>query len=328
MNLPDFQTRKRRIVNCPHCQKALSSQYLPQHIRQIHHALPDTHLDKRQCIDHTSHRYNVILQNGFIICPVNECPSWTDDLSVFQQHACIMHPFDRFHFIDFPHNFIQCPKCGKYLTSITRRHLQSAFCRDTFARREHLRTYHRSALIAENSPPFQIGEENIEYVDTFEYLGRVLSRDDSDDMAIFERLQKTRKTWGQFSQLLQGIGASPATMGRFYRTIIHATLLHGSASWVPTNSDIRRLERFQARCARYMTHQHIRRDRNGTWIYPHTADMLAVCHIQPVQTYIRHRKSRLLKRYAEKDSQLFGTCLSEPPTNRFRAWWASGPCRK
>jgi L-rhamnose mutarotase len=231
-----------------------------------------------------------------------------------------MHPLDTFEFIDFPNILTQCPKCGKYLTAITQRHLQSESCKTNSIRRNDLLAYHNLVQIAETSPPFRIGDENIKYVDTFEYLGRTLSKDDSDNMAIFSRLQKTRKVWGQFSQLLQGIGANAQTMGRFYRTIIHATLLFGSATWVPSTADINRLERFQARCARYMTHQHIHQQSDGTWIYPHTSDVLAACQLHPVQIYINRRKSRLHKRYVQ-DSQLLAKCSSLPPTNRFRAWW-------
>jgi hypothetical protein len=62
-----------------------------------------------------------------------------------------------------------------------------------------------------------------------EYLGRVLCKDDSDDMAAYTSLKKdTLYVWGQFKSLLQAGGASVVeTMGRsienlFYR---HCCLL-------------------------------------------------------------------------------------------------------
>jgi hypothetical protein len=75
------------------------------------------------------------------------------------------------------------------------------------------------------------------------------------------------------SQLLKGDGADVTTMCRFYRTIVHQTLLYGSATWTPSSKvSINRLERVQARCARGMTHQPIPRYSDKTWIHPHTSD--------------------------------------------------------
>jgi hypothetical protein len=37
MSLPSHISRKRRKVNCSHCYIALNEQYMPTHIRHIHH---------------------------------------------------------------------------------------------------------------------------------------------------------------------------------------------------------------------------------------------------------------------------------------------------
>ena len=93
-------------------------------------------------------------------------------------------------------------------------------------------------------------------------------------MAANTRLHLAKRVWGRFSHLLQADGASIENMGRFYRTIIQQTLLFGSATWVLTARSLNRLERFQARCARGITHRHIRRRADGTWVTPHTKEVL------------------------------------------------------
>ena len=121
--------------------------------------------------------------------------------------------------------------------------------------------------------PFHIGAEPIEYVPDFRYLGRILSEDDSDDMAAYTRMQKAKRVWGRFSHLLRLDGASVETMGRFYRTIIQQTLLFGAATWVLSTRSLSRLERFHARCARGIAHRPIQRRADGTWVTPMNLDM-------------------------------------------------------
>ena len=106
-------------------------------------------------------------------------------------------------------------------------------------------------------------------------------------MAANTHLQLAKRVWGHFSHLLQADGASIETMGRFYRMIIQQTLLFGSATWVLTARSLNRLEHFQARCARGITHGHIQCWANGTWVMPHTKEVLATCHLQPLAICIQ-----------------------------------------
>ena len=176
--------------------------------------------------------------------------------------------------------------------------------------------------VADESTPFHIGGNPIEFVSDFRYLGRILSKDDSDDLAAYTRLQKAKRVWGLFSRLLQADGASVETMGRFYRTIIQQTLLFGSATWVLTARALNRLERFHARCARGMAHRHIRRQADGTWVTPPTDEVLAACHLQPISVYIQRRRHTLFKHYAETSSDLYQQCLTVSRTTPCSlAWW-------
>ena len=125
-----------------------------------------------------------------------------------------------------------------------------------------------------------IGDEPIEYVPWFQYLGRMLTKDDSDDMAAHARLEKARSCWGRFSHLLRADGASAETMGRFFRMVIQQTLLFGSETWVLSPATIHQLEQFQACCARGMAHRPIQRRPDGSWIHPPTDEVLStICNL-------------------------------------------------
>jgi hypothetical protein len=150
----------------------------------------------------------------------------------------------------------------------------------------------------------------------------MLSADDTDDIAIYSQLEKSKKVWGMLSQLLKGDGADVTTMCRFYCTIVHQKLPYASATWTPSNVSINHLERFQARCAsRGMTHQPIHRYSDKTWIHPHTSDILHQCQLHPLHDYILRRRKHLRTRYATCESQHCGKCSSITNSNRLSTWW-------
>ena len=151
-----------------------------------------------------------------------------------------------------------------------------------------------------------------------------LSRDDSEDKAISENIIKARKRWGQIHRLLSRDQAQPKTMARFYLAVVQAVLLHGSETWVLSQCQLQRLEHFHARCARHISHRNIHPLADGTWEHPHMTEVLDLCGISTIQTYIAKRKTNLLSRYAEPHSTLYHHCLVAP-TNYVRGhhltWW-------
>jgi len=254
-----------------------------------------------------------------ICCPVKGCPTYSTNLAVLRRHFCIRHPMDQFTIIGCS-TFVQCPRCGILTTALNPRHFASQFCtRQSIRRSRTLASVQRFSVPV---TPFFIDDAPIEFVDCFRYLGRILSHDDSDDMAAFTRLQQAQAVWARFSTLLQADGASVVTMGRFYRTVIQQTLLFGSATWVLSQRSLLRLERFQARCARGMAHRPIQRRPNGTWITPPTTEVLATCHLQPISTCIQHRRHTLFVHYADQCSSTYQTCLAmDGSTSRSMVWW-------
>lgn len=215
----------------------------------------------------------------------------------------------------------QCLHCGKYrVQSVSSQHLQSRFCIRQSARRERFLTHSHAMALAATRTPFQIGGTPIEFVENFRYLGRQVTKDDSDDEAAYSRLDKTKKVWARFSHLLRARGASARTMGRFYRTVLQQTLLFGSSTWVLSQTALMRLERFHARCARGMTHRHIQRRPDGSWVYPPTAEVLEACGLQPLSAYIQRRRDTLLQHYAASDSLLYGKCRSMTVSGSSTHW--------
>ena len=330
---PTYRARKLAKVQCPHCDHAVSDQYLPTHIRHVHHRVPDVRTDgtcvsppprKRPRLSHSSvssNHYSVRLDSDYIVCPVPDCPASFSDSSVFRHHLCIRHSMDHFK-LTGSSEFTQCPRCGLFLSHFTRKHFQSQFCVRQSERLARILSNQQCLATTDMSTPFHIGDKPIDFVSDFRYLGRILSEDDCDDLAAYTRLQKAKRVWGGFSHLLLADGASPETMGRFYRTIIQQTLLFGSATWVLSARALQRLERFQAQCARGMARRFIRLRPDGTWDTPPTKEVLATCHLQPLSVYIQRRRHTLFTHYAEPSCELYRQCLTVRRTTPCSlAWW-------
>ena len=77
--------------------------------------------------------------------------------------------------------------------------------------------------------------------------------------------------------------------GMYYQAVIASVLLYDSKSWVVSPSMLRELEGFHMEAARRLTGMRPRKVK-GEWIYPHSADVLAAAHLQPIEYYLRKRR--------------------------------------
>jgi hypothetical protein len=75
-------------------------------------------------------------------------------------------------------------------------------------------------------------------------------------------------------------------MGRFYLAVVQAQLLYGSETWVISKRAVKPLESFQNRCAHTIAHHPICRLPDGTWEYPPTEQVLNICGLSDISTYI------------------------------------------
>jgi hypothetical protein len=210
-----------------------------------------------------------------------------------------------------------------YVRSVGDAHFATKTC-SRLAQRHTERQRFATQVTAATTASFSIGGKPIDRVDDYLYLGRILRWNDSDDAAVAARLSKARSTWGRMSPILRAANANPKVMARFYLAVVQAILLYGSESWVISTGTLRRLETFHARCARHMAHQHIRKLPDGTWVHPPTAQVLDLCGLSPISTYIAARKDTLLNSYAREHSPLYLECLGSRPSacsRNHQYWW-------
>jgi hypothetical protein len=260
-------------------------------------------------------------------CPVPACPASFKTRSRLRSHFACRHPQDTL-LIAEEGPLLQCPRCGLHSRTMgssyyRERHFRTKACRAQAARRATRAQYARQVREA-FSAKFYVNGQPIERVAEYQYLGRIISFDDSDTPAVSARLALARAKWGRMSKVLSTQTASPRVMGKFYTAVLQAILLYGCESWVIPKRTLQRLDAFHHRCARHIAHRHIRRHPDGTWAHPHNADVLRICGLQPISTYIYRRKSTLRRSYAEKSSSLYQRCKqlpSTPSSARHLVWW-------
>lgn len=350
-SLPSYRQRKLVKVTCPQCDRPVADQYLLTHLRQIHgvfqtpkvnvERLPPELISPRphqrartdpsiryspsdplslfppRSLTENHYEISFPLGSSSISCPIPDCVARPRTHDALRRHFACRHPFDSICVTEeglLP----QCRCCG-LRAHITPSHYSTKSCK--------LLTRHRldwawalRQLEASNTR-FYIGDTAIENVSAFKYLGRILHYSDLDDAAVTLNLQKATKTWSHIHRILRADGCSPHVMAYFYKTIIQSILLFGSETWVLSRRLRKRLDSFHLRCARQIAHRPIRQLPSGDWEHPNSTEVLEVCKMSPLSTYIAKQKTKILQTYAVPHSELYKRCLSASSTNTHQLYW-------
>ena len=128
--------------------------------------------------------------------------------------------------------------------------------------------------------------EKLEKVEVFKYLGRLIAYNDADTQAMRSNLRKARGCWAWVLRVLWAENISPQTCGMFYNATIQTVLLYGSETWSLALLSVKRLEGFHI-CARWqMSGMRPERRVDGSWSYPHSADVLKAAGLQTIAHYM------------------------------------------
>ena len=134
--------------------------------------------------------------------------------------------------------------------------------------------------------------EDLERVEEFKYLGRLLTMDDTDTQAIRSNLTKARKAWKMISRLLRSENMKPRVCGMFFKAVVQAVLLYGSETWVLTESVLRCLEGFYYRAACRMARKNRpqKNEQTGEWTYPDKKELFKEVGLYTLTEYIEKRR--------------------------------------
>ena len=255
-------------IECNLCGELVGRQYMTKH-QQTTKCKANQEKYKQKTITETSETshhepqcyiINIIpgVENK---CVVNNCPATTKSAGEMRKHFRNRHSEDTIIIADeglLP----QCPKCGLFQKCVDAKHQESLDCKRFAAIKEKREQAKEQARASEFI--FTISGNPIKSTREFKYLGRILNEKDSDQPAIMYNLQRAREKWSRIGRILSKKGASPKTMGTFYKTIVQSVLLYGSETWTISKQMMKILRSFHRRCGRFIMGKHIWQDSNGT----------------------------------------------------------------
>jgi Reverse transcriptase (RNA-dependent DNA polymerase) len=292
-----YASINREQIPCEVCGKTLQRKSMKRHLLTQHdlycrptkrHRVSDIHATAERT-------YNIYLPNGIPTdCPVPLCTANYKTRDSMRTHFQHRHWKDTI-IIEEEGPLPRCNRCLMFTRSAnTDKHYNTQRCQAGTNRAQ------RRQQQADN----EVGEDNIIYirgvtierVDSFRYLGRILTATGDDSLTLQYNLNKARHTWRRISPILRREGADKSTSGNFYKAIIQSVLLYGSESWHYKKQSIKALTGFHQNVARLITNKQPRRVHPSidVWLYSNADDALEEANLLPLESYIIKRKSKLL----------------------------------
>ena len=292
-----YLERIRQETECPECGKMLQQGTLARHMLSQHDVYQRPR--KRQRLMEQQEQNPVTYRishpgHAAVRCPVPGCAAAPTSRQSLRVHFSHRHVRDVI-IIEEEGAFPRCGRCDMFVSpaSISTSHPNSKMCvagterkRKRLLELEHLRN---------QEVVFTVSGNPIETVDSFRYLGRPVTADSKDGMAVLYNIHRTRRRWAQVNRLLARQGANSKVSGYFYKAVCQSVLLYGCETWVVSDQILRSLDGFHHRVARRLTHRHTRFDRaSDTWIVPAADLSLERASLKPMSEYILRRRFYLL----------------------------------
>jgi len=219
-----------------------------------------------------------------------------------------------------------CERCGFQCPLPHRRHQASDLCKAGLARRNRRTSTQAIILNRDFAPEFTAGSTTLEAVSDFKYLGRWMSANDSDAMAVAQNLKKARQRWGQLCHLLTRKHANRCMMGLFYKATEQAVLLYGAETWNLTQPILRMLQSFHHCCACYLARMTITQLENGEWVCPSSTVAWEWAGLATIKEYIQRWVNTFLPFIQSR--AIYWECRLSQATqaaSNHPIWWASHP---
>ena len=138
------------------------------------------------------------------------------------------------------------------LVAHTHHHIQEKTDRlTTFAAQVGLRVNTKKTevmtLNTNNPNPVKLGNDDLQYVDRFTYLGSIITTKGGADEDIKNRLNKARNAFRMLNSVWRSSQYSYITKLKLYKCCVISTLLYGAECWRITDTDIRKVDTFHTK---------------------------------------------------------------------------------
>jgi hypothetical protein len=194
-------------------------------------------------------------------------------------------------------------------------------CKDGVARKVQYAVAERAHKALQQT--FTAYGAELESVEVFKYLGRLLAYNNNDARAVRGNLKKARGVWARLSRTIRAENASPCACGIFYKATVQSILLFGSKTWNLSLQSLKCLEGFHKRAAWRMSGKRLTKLPDGTWTYLNSAAVLDKVGLKNIAHYIGMRRQHIASYIVDKP--IFQTCMDRVRrrgSGVCQFWWA------
>jgi hypothetical protein len=165
-------------------------------------------------------------------CLVAQCGGQLGTRFNLRCHFLMRHPQDLVCIqIEGSHPLPKCEHCGLQMPveDLNGGHHHTELCQQRWERKRQ----HAAAVCSQEALGrlFMAYGEELERVEVFKYLGRLITYDDANTQAMRSNLRKARRCWAWILHVLRAENATARTCGMFYKATVQAVLLYGSETW-------------------------------------------------------------------------------------------------
>lgn len=226
-------------------------------------------------------------------CPTDGCPFTATDRTELRKHFATRHVRDNLVIVE-EGPLPRCEDCDMFVPAVQLPwHRRTPLCKKNAARKEQRlaaedgRRCHEAVFTAYGQP--------LDNVWHFKYLGRILSHDDKDNLAMYYNMRRARSRWGLISRILTCEGANPRVSAMFYKAVVQTVLLYGSETWNVTQSMRTAMESFHRRVARSLTgRKPLFVPETEEWIYPPLGNAMEEAGLFSIEEYLERRRRYLV----------------------------------
>ncbi len=145
-----------------------------------------------------------------------------------------------------------CDRCRVQIlfAAINGRHYETALCKDGVVRKAQHAAAERAHLALHQT--FTAHGQELERVEVFKYLNRLLAYDNNGTQAVRGNLKKAHSVWARLSRTIRADNASPRVCGIFYKATVQLILLFGSKTWNLSPKSLKCLKGFHLWAAWHM----------------------------------------------------------------------------
>jgi hypothetical protein len=286
-------TTKRQHVDCKVCGASLAAESLQSHLETQHNIFWLFVLNRDIVIARPPEVYRATKSptTGLYFCPVAQCGGQLGTRFSLRHHFLMQHPQDTVCIpIEGSQPLPKCERCGMQtpVEDLNGGHHRTELCQRGWERKRQ----HAAAVRSQEALGclFTAYGEELERVEVFKYLGRLIAYDDADTLAMQSILRKARGCWTRILCVLRAENANARTCRMFYTATVQAVLLYGSETWSLSSTSIKRLEGFHIRAAWRMTGMRPEKKPDGSWSYPCSKDVLEAAGLQTIAHYMGVRR--------------------------------------